>query len=183
MPRETFATFGPKFMDIMVGVVLGLGFQWWPDLHEPWQFIAFVFVYLNLIDYWIDYSPTLKKFPPRRELDVMIDVLVVFTMFLLVYATKVSVPYLLGTYIVYRIADLLWLWRIRREHTLDERDVRFVGTWTRYDLVESVGAAVLIASTIFLPLSSLAATLAFVVFRLATRTLASIRYRSVFYVS
>ena len=49
MSRETFATFGPKFMDVMVGVVLGLGFQWWPDLREPWQFLAFVLVYLIFV--------------------------------------------------------------------------------------------------------------------------------------
>jgi len=29
--------FSLKFVDIMVGIVLGLGFQWWPELHEPWQ--------------------------------------------------------------------------------------------------------------------------------------------------
>ncbi|MDO8599528.1 MAG: hypothetical protein Q7S02_05455 [bacterium] len=183
MPRESFATFGPKFMDIMVGVVLGLGFQWWPDLREPWQFIAFVFVYLNLIDYWIDYSPTLKKFPPRRELDVMIDVFIVFTMFLLVYATKVSVVYLFGTFIVYRIADLLWVWRIRREHTLDARDERFASTWFRFDIIEAIAASIFAAASLAQLMSPLIATLIFVVFRVTTRFLASLRYRSVFYFS
>ena len=40
----------------MVGVVLGLGFQWWPLLKEPWQYTAFIFVYLDIVDYWIDRS-------------------------------------------------------------------------------------------------------------------------------
>jgi hypothetical protein len=181
MPRETFATFGTKFMDIMVGVVLGLGFQWWPDLHEPWQFLAFVFVYLNLIDYWIDYSPTLKKFPPRRELDVLTDVFIVFTMFLLVYATKVSVPYFLGTFVVYRIADLLWIWRIRREHTIDTRDVRFIDTWFRFDILEACVASALAIIVAAGTISSLTAVIAFIVFRIATRFSASLRYRSVYF--
>ena len=40
--------FSLKFIDIMIGVVLGLGFQWWPLLQEPWQYVAFIFVYLNI---------------------------------------------------------------------------------------------------------------------------------------
>lgn len=181
MPRETFVTFGPKFMDIMVGVVLGLGFQWWPDLHEPWQFIAFVFVYLNLIDYWIDYSPTLKKFPPRRELDVIIDVFIVFMMFLLVYATKVSVPYLLGAFVVYRIADLLWVWRIRREHVINAHDIRFIDTWLRFDIIEAIIAGAIAVAVIAQAVAPLAATLTFIVFRVITRFSASLRYRSVYF--
>lgn len=181
MPRESFSTFGPKFMDIMVGVVLGLGFQWWPDLHEPWQYIAFVFVYLNLIDYWIDYSPTLKKFPPRRELDIMIDVLIVFTMFLLVYATKTSVASLLTTFVVYRIADLFWLWRIRREHVIDARDTRFIDTWFRFDIIEAIVAGGLAVAATTQIVSPLIITLVFVVFRVTTRSLESLRYRSVYF--
>lgn len=64
--------FGVKFVDIVLGVILGLGFQWWPMLHEPWQYVAFVFVYLNLIDFWIDYTPAMKKYPLKSEIDVFI---------------------------------------------------------------------------------------------------------------
>lgn len=182
MQRENFQTFSLKFIDIMVGVVLGLGFQWWPDLKEPWQYIAFFFVYINLIDYWIDYSPTLKQFPPRRELDIITHLFTVFTMFLLVYATRGTATSFFITFIVFRLADLWWLWEIRRTYKMKPEEAIFVNTWFWFGGIEMVGSGLL-----FLMVGPLAffhplvAIIVFVAFRTGTRVFASLRYKKVFF--
>ena len=124
-----------KFIDIMVGVVLSLGFQWWPELNHPWQFIAFAFVYINLIDYWIDYNPTAKKYSLKLEIDVLLHTLIIFGMFLLIFATQKDIIYFFSSFIFFRIADILWLWRIKREHKIPSGDLVFFNTWLRFDMI------------------------------------------------
>lgn len=181
MLKESFQSFGLKFVDIMFGIVLGLGFQWWPDLHEPWQYIAFIFIYLNLIDYWIDYSPTIKKFPPRKELDLIIHIFIMFMIFLLVYSTRGVVAFLFLTFVIYRIADLCWLFNISREYKCGT-DKRFVDTWIRFDIVEVVFSVILFfVCQFFSFLPALAAVSVFIIFRLTTRVLSSVRYKKIFF--
>jgi hypothetical protein len=87
--------FSVKFIDMMIGIVLGLGLQWWVNLESTWQYVAFVFCYFDITDYWIDYGPSLKKFPPKREIDVFLDVAIAFSLFFYIYTTQVSVFYFL----------------------------------------------------------------------------------------
>src|SRR3989338_7383404 len=98
--------FSLKFIDIMIGVILGLGFQWWAELNLTWQYIAFVFVYLNLIDYWIDYAPTLKKYPFKNQLDIFLHTAIIFAMFFLVYTPQKSIQIFLLAFIFYRLTDI-----------------------------------------------------------------------------
>src|SRR5687768_14211625 len=95
--------FSLKFIDIMIGIVLGLGFQWWIILQQPWQYIAFVFVYFDIVDNWIDYSHSLKKFPPKREIDVFLDLSIMFVFFLYIYTTQLTIVYFLITFIVFKV--------------------------------------------------------------------------------
>ncbi|MFH0987813.1 MAG: hypothetical protein V1763_00390 [Parcubacteria group bacterium] len=182
MSRESFQVFGLKFVDVMVGIVLGLGFQWWPDLHEPWQYIAFVFIYLNLIDYWVDYSPALKKFPPRRELDLITHIFIMFMMFLLVYSTRGTIAFMFLTFTVYRIVDICWLYSIKREHQLDSSDKVYVNTWLKFDFMESLFSVILFfICQSFASFSPLWALSVFILLRVATRILSSVSYRRVFF--
>lgn len=170
-----------KFMDIMIGVVLGLGFQWWPNLHEPWQYAAFIFVYLDLVDYWIDYSSSLKRFPPRRELDIMLDVAVVFTMFLYIYATQLSILYFILNFVAFKIVDTLWLVRVRSEYHPSGREKQFVHAWIWYNIVEIVYTGGLVLLTLSYPLSALTLIGTFIMLRIATRILASLQYKEVYF--
>ena len=95
--------FALKFLDIMIGIILGLGFQWWPNLVESWQYIAFIFVYLDIIDYWIDFLPALRKFPPEAELDWFLEVGIMFFLFLFIYTTQTTIGYFLWSFFGFRI--------------------------------------------------------------------------------
>ncbi len=169
--------FGLKFIDIMIGIVLGLGFQWWPNLHEPWQYAAFIFVYFDIVDYWIDYSPSLKKFPPKNELSLLIDVGIMFTLFLYIYTTQLTIVHFLAAFMALSILDLLWMWRARREYQPHHADKIYLDAWLRFNAVDAVFASTLIGLAWLFPISAPIVFIAFVVFRIIIRILASYQYK------
>lgn len=173
--------FSLKFVDVMIGVVLGVGFQWWPELKEPWQYLAFVFVYLNLVDYWIDYSPMMRTFPIKREIDVIIHTFIVFTMFLLIYSTTQSINQLLIAFILYRVLDITWIWRMKTAHHASSHDLKFVHGWRTQDLREISFCVLLLGLSIFFSLSAIWIILLFAAIRLLTRIFASLQYKALYY--
>lgn len=163
----------------MIGIVLGLGFQNWSVFKEPWQYIAFIFAYLDIIDYWIDYSPSLKKFPPKREIDVFLDLAIMFSLFLLIYSTQLTIIYFLASFIFLRILDYLWLINAKRNHNPSGSDKLFVDAWITFDLIEISITGIIIGLTILFPASPLIIIIGFIIFRLITRLGASLRYKKV----
>lgn len=174
--------FALKFIDIMIGIVLGLGFQWWPELHEPWQYAAFFFAYLSIIDYWIDYTPALRKFPPKSEVDLMADVGILFTMFLLIYAAQLTIVYFLTVFAIFRAIDLVWMLRIRYEYVLGAADRIFFDTWFRFEIIEAAVAGVAAGLTLNFGWPAATILIAFIVFRITMRALASFTYKKVHFV-
>lgn len=174
--------FGLKFTDIMIGVVLGLGFNYWPDLKEIWQYLAFVFVYFNLIDYWIDYSPTLKRFPLKGEIDVVLHTFIVFAMFFLVYATKMTVTIFFLSFIFYRLVDILWIWRMKKEYKMDGKDKIFMGAWNTCDGIEIILSVLLIGLNLFNVLNALLIIIIFIILRTISRIWASVKYKNLYYI-
>lgn len=169
-------------MDIMIGIVLGLGFQWWPDLREPWQYAAFIFAYLSIIDYWVDTAPTLKKYPPKRELDLMLDVAIMFVLFLFIQATLKTVISFLAVFIVFRILDSLWIFRLKKEHKPAYHDEMVVNTWLIFNGAEIIIALGLIAFNGVYQLPAITLLGIFIIARLASRILSSFRYKRVYFV-
>ncbi|OHA17984.1 MAG: hypothetical protein A2664_01390 [Candidatus Taylorbacteria bacterium RIFCSPHIGHO2_01_FULL_46_22b] len=166
----------------MIGIVLGLGFQWWPNLHEPWQYIAFIFVYIDIVDYWMDYGPSLKKFPPKREIDVMLDVAIMFALFLYIYTTQLSLTYFFGAFILTRILDYFWLLSSKQEYQPSGVDAVYINSWLRFNLIESVTAGFLfwIALSSIIPVLTI--LLIFIGLRVIIRILASWQYKKIHFV-
>ena len=162
-------------------IILGLGFQWWAELREPWQYLAFVFAYLNIIDYWIDYNPLAKKYTLKLEIDVILHTIIIFSMFLLIFGTQKTLAYFLIAFAFYRLADILWIWRIKKEHRVPHSDLIFLNTWFKYDFVEMfvcIGLYFLIGQDI---LSQMSILVMFVCIRVITRFIESKSYKKVFY--
>lgn len=171
--------FALKFIDIMIGIVLGLGFQWWPNLREPWQYAAFLFVYLDIIDYWIDYSPSLKKFPPKSELTLLIDVGIMFTLFLYIYTTQLTIIHFLSTFIALSILDLLWVWRAKHEYQPHHTEKTYLETWIRFNAIDAALTLALVGIAFSLPVSATTIFIVFVGFRVVMRIFASFQYKKV----
>ncbi len=168
-------------MDIMIGIVLGLGFQWWTELKEPWQYIAFIFIYISIIDYWIDTSSALKKYPPKKELDLMIDVAIMFTLFLLIYSSLKTIPYLMITFIVFRFFDSFWIVRKIHEHATNMADKHVFNIWLKFNATDILVAGVLITASYNQILTSLYALIIFIIFRVSSRIIASLRYKKIYF--
>jgi len=175
---ENLKQFTLKFIDIMIGIVLGLGFQSWSNIHDTWQYIAFFFAYLSIVDYWIDYIPTIRKFPPKNEVDLLADVGILFLMFLLIYATQFTIIYFLIVYAVFRLVDNIWMARIRYQYSLNSRDKLFFNTWLVFGSIEGLVALALISLSAIFHLMPLLILVIFIIFRLLMRILASFRYKS-----
>lgn len=175
----TLKNFSLKFLDIMIGLVLGLGFQWWTSLGDTWQYVAFVFVYLDIVDYWIDYGPSLQKFPPKREIDIMLDVAIMFSLFLYIYSTQLTILYFLGSFVFLRILDFLWLLSSKIEYKPTGTDKVFVDTWLYSDVVEALVAIALIIFSNGQAYSPLSILITFIVIRVIVRVMASIRYKKI----
>jgi hypothetical protein len=174
--------FSLKFIDIMIGIVLGLGFQWWVALQYPWQYIAFIFVYFDIVDYWIDYSPSLKKFPPKREIDVLLDLSIMFTLFLYIYSTQLTIVYFLTTFIIFRVLDYLWLLSSRYEYKPTGLDKLFLDTWMHFNLFEAVASGILIGLSALFAFDPLVVLVLFIVVRVIVRVAASFRYKKIHFV-
>lgn len=180
MENINIKNFSIKFIDIMIGVILGLGFQWWTELKEPWQFAAFIFVYLDIVDFWIDYGPALKKFPPKKELDVFLDLAICFSLFLYIYSTQHSVIYFIMAFGLLKIFDFIWLYSSRAEYKPDGFDKKYIDTWMFIGSIEIVIAAVFILFSYLFNLLPLIIILAFIVVRVAMRVFASINYKKIY---
>ncbi|MFA5987817.1 MAG: hypothetical protein WC797_04190 [Candidatus Paceibacterota bacterium] len=174
--------FSLKFIDTMVAVVLGLGFQWWTSLSEQWQYLAFVFVYIDIVDYWMDYSSSLKKFPPKREVDIILDVAIIFALFLYIYSTQISIFYFLLSFVLLRVLDFFWLLSSKHEFHPVGSDKLFVDVWLRYDLIESVVTVAIMFASKYFNVLAIYSLLVFIVFRVLVRALASFRYKKIHFV-
>ncbi len=166
----------------MIGIVLGLGFQWWPELHSPWQYVAFIFVYIDIADYWIDYSLSLKKFPPKREIDVMLDLSLMFALFLYIYVTQLSFADFLLAFIAFKVLDYFWLLSSKHEYHPTGIDKVFVDTWIKFNLIEALLAAILVVVSYVFLVQPLFLLLIFIVFRICIRILASFQYKKIHFV-
>jgi hypothetical protein len=174
--------FSLKFIDIMIGIVLGLGFQWWIFLQYPWQYVAFIFVYLDIVDNWIDYSPSLKKFPPKREIDIFLDLGIMFAFFLYIYSTQLTIIYFFTAFIIFKILDYLWLWSSEREYKPIGIDKLFLDTWIHFNMFEIIITGILIIVTLLFSIQPLVVIIIFIVTRIITRILASLRYKKVHFI-
>ena len=171
--------FSLKFVDIMIAVVLGLGFQWWTSLKEPWQYIAFIFVYLDIVDYWIDYSPSLKKFPPKKEIDVMLDVFIMFSLFLYIYSAQLTIMYFLGAFILFKILDYFWLLSSKLEYKPIGLDGLFIETWLKLNLIEVIATGLLIGFCLLTNLPSIIILISYITIRIIIRVIASLKYKKI----
>ncbi len=180
MKKINIKNFSIKFIDIMIGIVLGLGFQWWSILKEPWQFIAFVFVYLDIVDFWIDYGPSLRKFPPKKEINVFLDLAICFSLFLYIYSTQYTVEYFIMMFGLIKIFDFAWLLSSKLEYQPANFDKKYLDTWMIIDGVEVMIVALIIFLTSLTSLSSLTILIIFIIVRIITRIIASFNYKKIY---
>jgi hypothetical protein len=167
--------FSLKFIDIMIGIVLGLGFQWWTALTAPWQYMAFVFVYVDIIDYWIDYGPSLRKYPPKKEFDLILDVIIMFNLFLYIFSTqKETSLYFLVSFVLLRILDMIWIGRAIKEYPEEGLQIK---KWLKFNAIEAAVGGLAIILTLINPGMHLFLTVAVILLWVCMRIYISVKYK------
>ena len=173
--------FSLKFSDVIIAVILGLGFQWWFDLKETWQYIAFVFVYIDIIDYWVDYSPSVKKFPPKTKTDLLLNVFIMFCLFFYLASTRMTIWYFLSSFASIRILDYFLLLAMKNGYNPSGKDKIYIDTWLNFNLVYAVLTIIFIIATRFSSLNPLIILFTFFTYRIIMRVWSSFKYKSVFF--
>jgi hypothetical protein len=163
----------------MISIVLGLGFQWWVELREPWQYIAFIFAYIDIVDYWIDFSGMAKSLPPKKELGLMIDVGLMFSLFAYIYTAQTTIIYFLLSFILFRVLDFCSLLSLKREHHPKGSHLIFANTWLKINFFEIVFSFGIILYGQYSVVTSLVSLFVFIIFRIITRVVSVMRYKHV----
>ncbi len=123
-----------KFLDVMFGAVMALGFTEWFKVPEHTsqslltptvELGMFLFSYLILIDMWIKYDPTMRRFPTKHPHLLIIDLFMVFTMFFLVHNSIFNNRNFLGTIVVLRAVGSLWSQRTMMEYKLAKKHLEY----------------------------------------------------------
>lgn len=110
----------------------------------------------------------------------MLDIGIMFTLFLLIYASLRTIPYLLATFIFFCIFDSLWIIRRTREHA-NMADRHIFNTWLKFNTIEIIVAIVLIVLSSYQILMPIAALSVFIIFRAISRIATSFRYKKVYF--
>ena len=111
----------------------------------------------------------------------MLDVAIIFTMFLYIYSTQLTITYFLVSFGAFRIIDTFSLIRARREYHPSGREKKFVHAWIAMNIAEMLYTAGLLIVAIQFAFSPLMLLGMYIALRLATRIIASLHYKEVYF--
>ncbi|MBI2084970.1 MAG: hypothetical protein HYT71_00475 [Candidatus Aenigmarchaeota archaeon] len=134
-----------KFLDVMFGAIIALGFGQWFSVpeREIIFFIAFVFAHTILIDVWINYDPTIRKFPTKNPYFLILDLALIFTMAFLVYYSMFNLQRFLVSAAVLRTIGILWSERPLKEYKIRGSDSSYLKYVRKRNFFEAAAFALL----------------------------------------
>ena len=109
----------------------------------------------------------------------MLDIAIMFVLFLYIYATQLTTTYFLTVFIIWRVLDYLWLLSSKHEYHPTGTDKLFVDTWMRFNLIEAAISLCLIGGAVLFHIQALTIIIVFIAIRIIVRVLASLRYKKV----
>ncbi len=167
-----------KFLDVMFGAIIALGFGQWFSVAERDTifFISFVFAHIMLIDVWINYDPTIRKFPTKNPYFLILDLTLIFTMTFLIYYSMFSLQKFLVAVVALRLIGVVWAERPIREYKIRGTDKSYLKYISKRNLFEAAAFAVL--AYVFAKVDSSAATIAMIPVWAAFRLYDSLRVKN-----
>ncbi len=169
-----------KFVDLMVGIVLGAGFLWVTNFHQPWQYLAFLFVYLDILDYWLDHSSAQAKFPSKRIFDLVLTILTVLAIFSYTFTIQFGLWPLLLAFGLFKFFDFIWLIRVEKQHRPHGEEKMFVNSWIICDILEVGFALAMIILLLQISIQPMTLLIIFIIFRVLVWLLATQSHKKLF---
>ncbi len=117
-----------KFLDVMFGAIIALGFGQWFSVseREGLFFMSFLFAHVILIDVWVNYDPIVRKFPTKNPYFLILDLAMIFTMSFLIYYSMFHLQRFLLSIIALRLAGIFWSERPLKEYKLNGSDAAYL---------------------------------------------------------
>ncbi len=117
-----------KFLDVMFGAIIAIGFgQWFAVAERPSIFfIAFLFAHIMLIEVWINYDPTIRRFPTKNPYFLILDLALIFTMSFLIYYSMFDLNKFLLAIIVLKAVGGLWAERPLKEYKIKGSNLSYL---------------------------------------------------------
>ncbi|MBI4177014.1 MAG: hypothetical protein HY516_01470 [Candidatus Aenigmarchaeota archaeon] len=109
-----------KFLDVMFGAIIAIGFGQWFSVSERANifFAAFIFAHIMLIEIWINYDPTVRKYPTKNPYFLILDLALIFTMSFLIYYSMFDLQKFLVSVIALKAVGGLWAERPLKEYKI-----------------------------------------------------------------
>ncbi len=117
-----------KFLDVMFGAIIAIGFGQWFAVSERESlfFVSFLFAHVMLIDVWVNYDPTVRKFPTKNPYFLILDLALIFTMSFLIYYSMFNLQRFLLSIIALRLVGVFWSERPLKEYKLNRYDTAYL---------------------------------------------------------
>ncbi len=112
-----------KFVNLMFGIMLILGFLDWAGVSNTLQYVLFLFTYVLLITYWMAHRNYLNHFPPKNLLGVIIDITAMAVLFLTIKAALLPLGFYFAALAILRAVDALGITRMISDYVSSRKDV------------------------------------------------------------
>lgn len=107
-----------KLVTGLLALILVQGFFDWVGVSDTLQYVLFLFTYTLIVAYWVRHKHSLKRFPPKNGLGVLIDVTAMFVLFLITKAASLQIGFYFAALAVLRAVDALGITRMLSEYAL-----------------------------------------------------------------
>lgn len=107
-----------KIVTVLFALILVQGLFDWIGVSNTLQYVLFLFTYVLIVAYWVRHRHTLKKFPPKNGLGIVIDVTAMFILFLITKAASLQLGFYFAALAVLRAVDALGISRMLSEYVV-----------------------------------------------------------------
>ncbi|MBI4168188.1 MAG: hypothetical protein HY515_04485 [Candidatus Aenigmarchaeota archaeon] len=129
-----------KFLDVMFGAIIAIGFGQWFAVSDRATvfFAAFLFAHIMLIEIWINYDPTVRKFPTKNPYFLILDLALIFNMSFLIYYSMFDLQKFLMSIIALKVVGGLWAERPLKEYKIRGSNLSYLKYIRKRNLLETV---------------------------------------------
>lgn len=107
-----------KIVTALFALIFIQGLFDWIGVSNTLQYVLFLFTYILIVAYWVRHKHSLKRFPPKNGIGVLIDVTAMFVLFLITKAASLQLGFYFAALAVLRAVDALGISRMLSEYVV-----------------------------------------------------------------
>ncbi|MBU4246578.1 MAG: hypothetical protein ABIF85_01445 [Nanoarchaeota archaeon] len=127
-----------KLVTGLLAIILVQGFFDWIGVSNTVQYVLFIFTYVLIVAYWVRHKHSVKRFPPKNGLGVLIDIIAMFVLFLIMKAASLQIGFYFAALAVLRAVDALGISRMLSEYVLKRAEAHRFNTLRKIYFLEAI---------------------------------------------